>query len=161
LAFPNWRTAAVSDAVPSRDEAPTEAIAILSNTLRSHTRVAAPLDDANGARAGVAWTIRVLRTAEAVAELHHLGLGDTAAPLVRSVMEHAMSMQWLVERRSEAVKAIEYGHRQHQRRLRDAAAAHGWDLVLDQDIATGCWPTRSMETAATREMSTGSRSCSA
>lgn len=72
--------------------------------------------------------IRVLRTAEAIVELHRLGLGDTASPMVRAVMEHSISMLWLVERRDDAVEAIEYGHRRHQRLVRDSAAHGGWDL---------------------------------
>jgi hypothetical protein len=117
------------------DNAAVEAIALLSETFQSHTKLVAPLEDENVARTGVAWTIRVLRTAEAIVELHRLALGDTAAPLVRSVMEHSISMLWLVERRAEAVLAINYGHRQHQRRLRESATAHGWDLSgLDKEI---------------------------
>lgn len=121
--------------VAEPDNAAVEAIALLSESFRSHTELVVPLEDENAARTAVGWAIRVLRTSEAIVELHRLGLGDTAAPLVRSVMDHAISMLWLVERRSEAVKAIEYGHRQHQRRLRDSAAAHGWDLSgLDEDV---------------------------
>lgn len=57
--------------------------------------------------------------------------------MVRSVMEHSISMLWLVERRDEAIKAIEYGHRQHQRRLRDSAIERGWELSgLDPAMAS-------------------------
>jgi hypothetical protein len=103
-----------------------EAIALLSDAFRSHAQVSAPSEDKAAAALGVAWTIRVLRTAEAIVELHRQG--DAASPLVRSVMEHAISMLWLVERRAEAVKAIEFGHRRHQRLLRDSASKGGWDL---------------------------------
>lgn len=97
----------------------------------------APEESKSVAQAGVAWTIRVLRTAEAIVELHRAGLADTASPMVRSVMEHSISMLWLVERRDEAIRAIEYGHRQHQRRLRDSAIERGWELSgLDPAIAT-------------------------
>lgn len=118
------------DGTEADDNAAVQAIALLSETFRSHTQLVVPLEDEKAARIGVAWTIRILRSAEATVELHRLALGDTAAPLVRSVMEHAISMLWLVERRAEAVRAIEYGHRQHQRRLRDSATAHA-GIFLD------------------------------
>lgn len=119
----------------SDDDAAARAIELLSSQLRAREKLAAPLAEAKVAALGVAWTIRVLRTAGAVAELHRLGLGDTAAPLVRSVMEHAVSMLWLVERREEAVKAIEFGHRRHQRLLLESAEKGGWDLAdLDPEM---------------------------
>lgn len=127
----------VSDNATSENARAAEAIALLSEAFRSHTQLSAPLVDARASATAIAWTIRVLRTAEAVAALHRLGLGDTAAPLVRSVMEHAISMLWLVERRDDAVKAIEFGHRRHQRLLRASAARGGWDLAeLDPEMET-------------------------
>ncbi|MDQ4043996.1 MAG: DUF5677 domain-containing protein [Chloroflexota bacterium] len=109
----------------------------MADALSAETRLAAPVEGARAAAVGVAWAIRVVRTATAIAELHRLGLGEAASPMVRSVMEHAVSMLWLVERRDEAVKAIEYAHRRHQRLLRDSALGHGWDLSdLDGEMAT-------------------------
>jgi hypothetical protein len=119
------------------DDDGAAAIKTLVEAFRSHAQVTAPEASRSVAQAGVAWTIRVLRTAQAIVELHRAGLADTASPMVRSVMEHAISMLWLVERRGEAVRAIEYGHRQHQRRLRDSALAYGWDLSdLDPAMAS-------------------------
>lgn len=111
-------------------------IALLSDAIRSDTQVSAPLEGKAVAALGMAWMIRVLRTAETIAELHHRGLGDAAPPMVRSVMEHAISMLWLVKRRAEAVKAIEFGHRRYQGLLRDSAMKGGWDLSqLDEEMA--------------------------
>lgn len=119
------------------DQSAERAISLLADALRSEPELRAPSEDGRAAAIAVAWTIRVLRTATAVTELHRLRLGDAASPMVRSVMEHAVSMLWLVERRSEAVKAIEFAHRRHQRLLRDSALDHGWNLSeLDGEMAT-------------------------
>ncbi len=113
------------------------AIEVLSEAFQSHAQLSAPMEDANVAQVAVSWTIRVLRTAEAVAALHRAELSDTASPMVRSVMEHAISLLWLVERREEAVNAIEFGHRRHQRLLRDSAQQGGWNpSEIDPAVAT-------------------------
>lgn len=125
----------MADHSTSTEEAAASAVALLSSHFRSHEKLTASLAEAKVAAVGTAWTIRVLRTAEAIVELHRLGLGETAAPMVRSVMEHAISMLWLVERREEAVKAIEYGHRRHQRLLLESAEKGRWDLPdLDPEM---------------------------
>jgi hypothetical protein len=106
----------------------TEAIEVLIYGFRTLDKASAPLVDRRAAMVGVTWMIRILRTAEAMIALYDQGLGDTAPPLSRSIIEHSISMMWLSERREEAVKAVEYGHRKHQRNVLKAAAEGGWDL---------------------------------
>lgn len=83
---------------------------------------------------GVAWLIRAVRTAEAAAILYERGFSSEAAPLVRSVIQHTAALAWLVEKKHEAVDAIVYFHRQHQRRLLDSAFKAEWDLEIDEDL---------------------------
>lgn len=96
--------------------------------FRSEKQVTFAVDHLRSSVMAAAWMIRILRTASSVVRLHRAGLADTASPLVRSVIEHTVSMIWLTDRREEAVKAIEYHHRLHQRKLRTSAQQSGWDV---------------------------------
>lgn len=114
-----------------------EAIGVIIDGFRTLNKASAPLVDARAAMVGVTWMIRILRTAEAMITLYDQGLADTAPPLSRSIIEHSISMMWLSERRDEAVKAVEYGHRKHQRNVVKSAAEGGWDLdAFDVDGGT-------------------------
>lgn len=114
-----------------------EAIEVVIDGFRTLSTASAPLVDARAAMVGVTWMIRILRTAEAMIAVYDQGLGDTAPPLSRSIIEHSISLMWLSERREEAVKAVEYGHRKHQRNVFKSAAEGEWDLAaLDVDGET-------------------------
>jgi hypothetical protein len=52
------------------------------------------------------WTARVARTAEATLSLHREGFDVEAAPLVRSMLEHAIAIFWLVDKRGPAYQAL-------------------------------------------------------
>lgn len=114
-----------TDYTPDRG---AEAIEVVIDGFRGLSKASAPLVDARAAMVGMTWMIRILRTAEAMIALYKRGLGDTAPPLSRSIIEHSISMMWLSERRDEAVKAVEYGHRKHQRTVFKSATEGGWDL---------------------------------
>jgi hypothetical protein len=88
----------------------------------------AALDDSNAAVMGIGWAIRLCRTAEAVCLLYDADFGVEAAPLVRSVIEHAFRLQWLVEEQDAALELIEHQHRRAQRLMIEGAASTDWDL---------------------------------
>ena len=48
------------------------------------------------------WTSRVARTAEAAILLHREGFNVEVAPLVRSMLEHAIALHWVVDKRGRA-----------------------------------------------------------
>jgi hypothetical protein len=68
--------------------------------------------------------------------LHRARYDSEAAPLVRSVMEHALKLRWLAARGDEALEAIEFGHRRYQRLLRESIEKGSWELtnVDDNDL---------------------------
>jgi Family of unknown function (DUF5677) len=80
------------------------------------------------AAAALGWMIRAARTAEGVVLLHRHDLGSEAAPLARSVMEHAMKLYWLVHRRESAVDTLTYDHQRYQALLKKSMDEGGWDL---------------------------------
>jgi hypothetical protein len=44
------------------------------------------------------WLVRLKRTAEGVLELEKYGYGNEAAPLARSVIEHAIRLPWAADK---------------------------------------------------------------
>lgn len=74
------------------------------------------------------WWARITRTSEAVALLYASDLGHESAPLVRSVMQHALALQWLTENGAASLAAVyEYGET-HYKNLMDSAEKVDWDL---------------------------------
>lgn len=74
------------------------------------------------------WWARINRTSEAVALLYDNGLAHEGAPIVRSIMQHTMAMQWLIDAGDPALEAVhEYGE-DHLRNLVDSVEKAAWQL---------------------------------
>lgn len=74
------------------------------------------------------WWARINRSSEAVALLYDNGLVHEGAPIVRSIMQHTMAMQWLIDTGGLALEAVyEYGE-DHLRNLVDSVEKAGWQL---------------------------------
>ena len=91
---------------PVKQTKPLREISGLSNAFRSTYRQFEPLEDSSRAALGMAlgWGIRICRTAEAVVALHRLRFDSEASPLVRSVMEHALKLRWLVTEQKQRLR---------------------------------------------------------
>lgn len=78
------------------------------------------------------WLIRLKRTAEAVLELEKYGYGNEAAPLARSVIEHAIRLPWAADKgRQEFVEILIRMRNWSLQKTLEAAEA-GWSLTDDQ-----------------------------
>lgn len=109
----------------------------MSDAFRKHYRSFVAHDDQPSVLAmELGWGVRLCRTSEAVVTLHRARHDSEAAPLVRSVMEHALKLRWLAARGDEALEAIEFGHRRYQRLLRESIEKGSWELtdVDDDDL---------------------------
>lgn len=80
------------------------------------------------------WLIRLKRTGEAALQLEKSGYGTEAAPLVRSVVEHAIRLPWAADLgRHEFVEILIRMRRWSMERTIEAAKA-GWPLSDDQRL---------------------------
>src|SRR4051812_33870949 len=105
----------------------------MSDTFRKHYRYFEPEDDSAPVLAmALGWGVRLCRTSDAVVALHRARFDSESAPLVRSVMEHALKMRWLVARAEHALTAIEFGHRRYQRLLRTSIENGSWELTEEE-----------------------------
>jgi hypothetical protein len=75
-----------------------------SVTLPDVTR--ASLSDAGAIAVIWGWTARVARTAEAALILHREGFDIGASPLLRSMLEHAIALSWVADKRGRAYQAL-------------------------------------------------------
>ncbi|GEM_PF-5349908 len=61
-------------------------------------------------RAAYGWWVYITRSSQAVLTLRRSGLEHEASPIVRSILQHALVLQWLVEVGDAAIDAVsEYG----------------------------------------------------
>jgi hypothetical protein len=78
-----------------------------------------------------AWTNRVVRTAEAALTLHDAEFDVEASPLRRTLMEHAVAIHWLADKRGPAYQALVRARSLNMRNLERAQDA-GWQLNAEQ-----------------------------
>jgi len=76
------------------------------------------------------WMARVARSAEAALLLHSRGHGVEASPLIRSMIEHAMALTWIEDKRGDAFLALQRKRSGSAQRLNDSQNA-GWQLDPD------------------------------
>jgi hypothetical protein len=69
-----------------------------------------------------AWFVRCVDTISAALHLHDRGLGEVAAPLVRSAIEHAIGVMWLQRLGDRAVEAVERSHHRWAKNVQKAMA---------------------------------------
>lgn len=66
------------------------------------------------------WYMRVRRSAEAIRVLDDVGYSHEAAPLRRSMIEHALALHWLADATEAAVDALLVSHQERMRRIRES-----------------------------------------
>lgn len=85
-------------------------------------------DTANLFKAAFGWWAGITRSSQAVLTLRRAGLEHEAAPIVRSIVQHSLVLQWMVEIGDDAITAVaEYGDN-NTRLLLDTLAQAKWDL---------------------------------
>ncbi len=83
---------------------------------------------ANLFKAAFGWWAGITRSSQAVLTLRRVGLEHEAAPIVRSIVQHSLVLQWMVEVGDAAVNAVaEYGDN-NTRLLLDTLAQAKWEL---------------------------------
>lgn len=79
-------------------------------------------------RASFGWWAGMTRSSQAVVTLRRAGLAHEAAPIVRSILQHSLVLQWMVDVGDAAIDAVaEYGD-DNTRLLIDTAKKASWDL---------------------------------
>jgi len=77
------------------------------------------------------WMMRVIRNGEAALQLVDAGYGPEASPLIRSMIEHAIGLWWIVDQPGAAFQALTRARSETMRRLH-AAQATGWVIGDDE-----------------------------
>jgi hypothetical protein len=79
------------------------------------------------------WWAWIVRSSKVVVLLHDNGLNHEAAPTVRSILQHALVLQWVVDVGDQALEAVaEHGDNERRKLLGHAQRA-GWSLPKDID----------------------------
>lgn len=92
---------------------------LIAFTERSFVRAGGPAGDL-----AEAWLAHVIQTARAALVLHDAGFGLEAAPLRRSVLEHAIWLQWVARHREEAWDVVRAKRRMTVKK--NEAALRSW-----------------------------------
>jgi hypothetical protein len=66
----------------------------------------ASLSDAGAAAVVWGWTARVMRMAECALLLHRSGFDLELAPILRSILEHAIALPWVADKRGRAYQTL-------------------------------------------------------
>jgi hypothetical protein len=106
--------------------------------------LAIDVDGATVFTVGYGWYMRVRRTADAGRLLSDAGLDHEAAPLIRSMIEHAVALLWLADARDDAVTVLRRLHQHWAGNVKTALnTTSGWtvdpamlDVFLAADIPT-------------------------
>jgi hypothetical protein len=74
------------------------------------------------------WWIGMTRSAQAVVVLRRAGLEHESGPIVRTILQHGLVLQWLVDGGDQAVDAVaQYGH-DNLRKLLQTLSDANWEL---------------------------------
>lgn len=120
---------------------PREFIDSIIEAFAGHDSVQTPLEDAQTVAMALGWAVRLCRTTEATILLYDHGFGVEGAPLVRSIIEHAFRLQWLVQEGQAALDLIEHQHRRHQRLLVEDVTKTDWGQAIVQEREDELPPT--------------------
>jgi hypothetical protein len=77
------------------------------------------------------WWAWINNSSKLVLLAYDAGLGHEASPSVRSILEHAVVMQWVIDDREPATAAIAAKAADNRRKLFDDATAQGWAIPDD------------------------------
>ncbi len=72
------------------------------------------------------WWAGITRSAQAISTLHQSGLAHESAPIVRTVLQHTLALQWLVETGDKAVAAVQEYTDDNTRKLLQTLAEANW-----------------------------------
>jgi len=72
------------------------------------------------------WWAGITRSAQAVVTLHKAGLPHESAPIVRTVLQHALVLQWFVDTGDNAVAAVDEYADNNTRKLLQTLADANW-----------------------------------
>ncbi len=72
------------------------------------------------------WWAGITRSAQAISTLHQSGLAHESAPIVRTVLQHTLALQWLVETGDKAVAAVQEYTDDNTRKLLKTIAEANW-----------------------------------
>ena len=78
------------------------------------------------------WMARLVRSGEAALRLLRDGYGEESSPLVRSMMEHAIGLFWLIDKRGDAFQTLVRVRSEQMSRLQ-RAQENGW-FVADESM---------------------------
>lgn len=74
------------------------------------------------------WWVWINNSSKLVLLAHDAGLGHEASPNVRTILEHAVVMQWVIDDPQAATAAISAKAAENRRKLFDDATAQGWTI---------------------------------
>lgn len=77
------------------------------------------------------WMARLVRTGEAALLCLSQGFGEECSPLVRSMMEHAIGLFWLVDRKGDAFQTLVRARSMQMQKLQKAQE-DGWSVGDDE-----------------------------
>lgn len=98
----------------------------------------APVPIGDGSRAALSeigavevmwgWTARVVRMAEAALLLERHGFDSEVSPIIRSMVEHAIALPWVLDHRGRAYQALAR-QRAHSMEIFKKVQTPGWPLT--------------------------------
>lgn len=106
-----------------------DCIATLADQLESLEALDLPRKTINACLLGYGWWASVLRTADAVRNLYQLGFAHEASPLVRTILLHTATLEWLAREPERVVTVVTYEHAYRRYRLYEQARKKGWSLA--------------------------------
>lgn len=86
------------------------------------------------------WWVYITRSSQAVLTLRRAGLEHEASPLVRSILQHGLMLQWLVDTGDSAVDAVEEYADENNRLLLKTMAETKWPSVPGLDATVPVKP---------------------
>lgn len=116
------------------DAIAAECIAELAAHLVSIDSIEVPASRTTACLLGYGWWAGVVRTADAIRLLYETGLAPEASTLVRTVLLHAASLEWLVRDPDVVLSAVTYEHTYRRFRLYEQARRRQWPLGEVEDI---------------------------
>ena len=89
------------------------------------------------------WFASIVRTGQLVALAHDHGLRHECAASARAVLQHALALQWLIERGDPAVDAVEADGQRRAFDLVKELADTGWPIPAELTMRPSTRPTQS------------------
>ncbi|HEX7308492.1 DUF5677 domain-containing protein [Lentzea sp.] len=91
-------------------------------------QVVIPAENEQVFRAVYGWWTWINRSCKLVLLAHGAGLGHESAPSLRSIVEHSLLLQWVVDVGADAMAAVDAYDEERRRKLYDDLVAAGWPI---------------------------------